>query len=124
MPEIEVNAQAKEPTFEQVGERHRVERGPRVLEAVATPELLDNEVTASHYQVGRFDAVGKRIKLGEKMTYADWKNREAYVWKIYELQTVETKDGPVEKYIKIEEADTKEDAMRQARSFALQARKK
>jgi hypothetical protein len=50
----------------------RVERGPKTIVAVASEELLSDAVTASHYQVGRPDVMGKPIVIGEEMTYHDW----------------------------------------------------
>lgn len=55
-----------------IGDDIRIESGPRRVEAVATEELLANEVTAEHYVVGGKDALGKEIVLGEPMTYLDW----------------------------------------------------
>jgi len=49
-----------------------IEAGPARVTAVATEALLANEVTAEHYQVGRFDALSRPIVLGEEMTYLDW----------------------------------------------------
>jgi len=66
--------------------RFRAEIGPRRVEAVATPEALSDEVTASHYQEGRFDAMGKTIVKGKPFTYLDWKNRKINsCWYIYAL---------------------------------------
>lgn len=67
----------------QLSDKYRAESGPVRKEAVATTELLSNEVTAEHYQEGKFDAMGKTIKLGEKMTYLDYRN--ARCWYLYEL---------------------------------------
>ncbi len=72
---VEVNT-LTEPTF-------RVEAGPAYKTAVATPELLDDHVTASHYKVGQKDAMGKTIVLGERITYLDYKGVD--VWYIYKL---------------------------------------
>lgn len=71
--------------------RVRVERGPRMLTAVATEELLSNEVTASHYKVGGLDKLGKVIVLGEEMTYLDWLGK--HVFHLYEY-CVEDWTGP------------------------------
>lgn len=59
----------------------RIESGPAKRVAKATKKLLDNRSTKSHYQVGRFDAVGKVIQLNKPMTYLDWFG--TYVWYIY-----------------------------------------
>jgi len=70
----------------EIGSAIRVENGPARKVAVATAELMDDKVTASHYQVGAFDAMGKRIVLGESMTYLDY--RGELVWYIYQLSDV------------------------------------
>ena len=70
----------------EIGSTIRVENGPARKVAVATAELMDDKVTASHYQVGAFDAMGKRIVLGESMTYLDY--RGELVWYIYQLSDV------------------------------------
>lgn len=80
----------------------RIERGPVTKQAIATPELLDNAVTASHYHVGGLDANGKTIVLGEPMTYHDWKGE--YAWKIYQGDG----DGG---WVKIDEKPTEVDAI-------------
>lgn len=59
----------------------RVESGPALRVAVATPELLDNQNTAEHYQDGGFDAVGAPISVGQEMTYLDWMGEP--VWYVY-----------------------------------------
>lgn len=61
----------------------RIEEGPAKLTAIATPELLDDAVTLSHYAVGKPDALNKPIVLGEEMTYLDWKSK--FVHKVYVL---------------------------------------
>jgi hypothetical protein len=67
----------------QVSPTVRVEPGPPRKTAKATQKLLDDKVTAKHYQVGRRDAMGKFIVLGEEMTYLDWKGDK--VWYVYKL---------------------------------------
>jgi hypothetical protein len=64
--------------------KYRIEMGPPRKVAVATEELLSNELTAEHYQVGAKDALGKEIVLGEEMTYVDWHGPR--VWWVFELQ--------------------------------------
>lgn len=61
----------------------RVESGPARKITVATEEVLRNEVTAEHYRVGEFDAIGQRIVLGEPMVYLDY--RSPWVWYVYQL---------------------------------------
>ena len=72
----------------QIGATVRVERGPRRVEAIATTELLSDEATAAHYQEGAFDAIGRRIVLGEPMTYLDWL-AGATSFYLYRLEHVE-----------------------------------
>jgi hypothetical protein len=67
----------------EIGSTIRVENGPARKTGIATRELLDDKVTASHYQVGAFDAMGKRIVLGEPMTYLDYLVEA--VWYLYQL---------------------------------------
>lgn len=55
-----------------------IEYGPVYKTAVATEELLANDVTASHYCVGSPDSLGKAIVLGEPMTYIDWLGEHAW----------------------------------------------
>jgi hypothetical protein len=66
----------------QVSDTVRVENGPALREAIATPELLDNSITKAHYQVGAQDAMGKVIALGETMQYLDY--FAPFVWYIYQ----------------------------------------
>ena len=72
----------------EIGTTIRVENGPARKTAIATKELLDDAVTARHYQVGEHDAMGKTIALGEPMTYLDYKGE--WVWYIYQLRDDET----------------------------------
>ena len=64
----------------------RVECGPVRRATIATAEVLDDRVTARHYQVGRRDALGKIIVLGEPMTYLDY--RGPWGWHVYQVQPV------------------------------------
>lgn len=94
--------------------RVRVEPLPRLIKATATPELLDNSVTADHYQPPRpasgdeiaspavltndegerlfLDAKGKGIELGKPFQYLDWyghadpDNDHATVWGLYRYE--------------------------------------
>lgn len=94
--------------------KFRIEKGPKRLKAVATAELLDDEVTAAHYHAPRkvkktvkqdgkdvvvevtevaVDALGKPIELGKEMNYIDWKNRRTnFTYYVYQLKDVEEKD--------------------------------
>lgn len=74
-----------------IGDRVRVERGPRMVTAIATEELLDDNVTAGHYKVGGFDKLGKPIVLGQEFTYLDWLG--PHVFHLYEF-CVEDWTGP------------------------------
>lgn len=69
----------------EINENVTIARGPRKLLAVATESLLSNEQTADHYQVGRIDAQGKPIVLGEPMHYLDWLGFQSGVsrWYVY-----------------------------------------
>ena len=73
----------------QVGPRVRIEPGPRVKQALATAELLSDEATAAHYKIGRPDAHGKPIEIGQPMTYAAWggtKQPREIEFKVYGLE--------------------------------------
>jgi hypothetical protein len=67
----------------EIGTTIRVENGPARKTAVVTEELLDDAVTARHYKMGEQDALGKKIVLGESMTYLDYFGE--WVWYIYRL---------------------------------------
>ena len=69
----------------------RVERGPVMKTAIASAETLSDEVTASHYAIGKPDKLGKPIVEGEEFAYLDWKG--AHAWHVYEL-CVEEWAGP------------------------------
>lgn len=71
------------PESIQFSDAVRIERGPARKRAIATTELLDDAVTARHYQVGAKDALGNPIKIGAHMDYLDWKGD--YVWYVYKL---------------------------------------
>jgi hypothetical protein len=71
--------------------RVRIEHGPTLVKATATKELLDNSVTAEHYQPGAFDALAKPIVLGEEMHYLDLVGRAqgtegSTSWYVYQLE--------------------------------------
>ncbi|WP_336802361.1 hypothetical protein [Kaistia sp. MMO-174] len=74
--------QINEDLFE-IGGLVRIERGPARHQAKATAELLSDECTAAHYQVGMADAAGKVIELGKTMTYLDWQGERG--WYLYVL---------------------------------------
>lgn len=69
-----------------VGSNIRIERGPALAKAIATPELLSNEKTAAHYAVGMQDAKGEFIEEGKEFHYLDYGGVEAegkYVYYVY-----------------------------------------
>ena len=61
-----------------VGTDVRIEAGPARLESEASPELLSNEYSAEHYQVGLIDAAGHTIEIGKPMVYLDWKGQPGF----------------------------------------------
>lgn len=70
-----------------IGDRVIIERGPRLVSATATAEILHDDATASHYAVGKPDALGKTIKLGEAFSYLDYGGQKAdgdHVFYVYE----------------------------------------
>lgn len=92
----------RDATTLHVGDKFRIEPGPRRVTAVVTEELLDNAVTATHYALEindtpegvpprqGIDAFGKPIVIGEEMTYLDWVgaqngNPGSTVFYLYEL---------------------------------------
>ena len=70
----------------EIGKTIRIEDGPPRKKTIATAEVLDNRITAKHYQIGKFDAMGKNIVLGEEMTYLDYYGN--HVFYIYGLGEV------------------------------------
>lgn len=94
----------------------RVERGPKTCVAIATEALLDDAVTANHYQVGSPDALGKPIVLGEEMTYRDWIGDHWY--HVYALEKSFDEFGG--KWIKCGEFATEAEAVSEATKIAIQ----
>lgn len=73
-----------------------VELGPQIVRKKMTVEVLDNDVTAMHYQPGLRDAVGNVIKVGEVSTIVDWKQKfSKRHWKIYSIGDRVNQDGTV-----------------------------
>jgi hypothetical protein len=66
-----------------IGANVRIEQGPPMVTAKATAELLADAKTASHYAVGKRDALGKPIVLGEDFTYLDWGGNDAEGKRVY-----------------------------------------
>ena len=62
----------------EIGDTIRIEDGPPRKKAIATAEVLDDKITAKHYQKGRLDAMGKKIVLGEEMTYLDYYGQHVF----------------------------------------------
>ncbi len=70
----------------EIGNTIRIEDGPARRKTIATAEVLDNRITAKHYQEGKSDAMGKKIVLGEDMTYLDYYgNRVFYIYGLGEV---------------------------------------
>ncbi len=70
----------------EIGDTIRIEDGPPRKKTIATAEVLDDKITAKHYQKGRSDAMGKPIVIGEEMTYLDYYGN--HVFYIYVLGKV------------------------------------
>lgn len=80
----------------EIGDAVRIEAGPVRRRGIATEELLSNDVTAGHYQVGAPDALGKPIVLGEIMDYVDWRSpaRAYYLYSLDKVDTIKMTQGP------------------------------
>ena len=89
----------------------RVEKAKPYRTATATEALLDNERTAEHYHVGAFDALGKLIVLGEKMTFVDWRKSEDFVWRVYERSL---DDQDIERWVPAGDYATRDEAVSEA----------
>lgn len=102
-------------TLIEIDGRVRAEQGPRLIETVATLEILSDEVTASHYKQtatpemvaaaerdvdpqpyppgfakNACDKFGRPIVIGQPFAYLDWKApKEAWPWHVYEFCTEE-----------------------------------
>jgi hypothetical protein len=96
----------------QVGRTVRVENGPARKTAVVTKKLLSDAVTAPHYQEGAPDAMGKKIVLGQVMTYLDYLG--PWIWYVYKWDEAQGRwlgrgfEGAKENALKLAEA-VKED---------------
>jgi hypothetical protein len=83
----------------------RVEPGPVLKKASVTDELLDNTVTADHYQIGKLDAKGDPIEPGGEMHYLDWVGHGQgaegstcfYVYRLEDLTAAELKERGIDK---------------------------
>lgn len=100
-----------------IGDKVRVEPGPKAVTAVATEELLSDDQTAQHYCVGARDALGEIIVLGEPMTYLAWGGKCAaaevsfYVYQLKAQTYPEGETGPAERWEKVAAYDTANEAM-------------
>lgn len=56
----------------EIGDTVRIEAGPPLRRRKATEEALANTATASHYQVGAVDALGKPIEEGQMFAFLDY----------------------------------------------------
>lgn len=124
----------------------RIEPGHKHKKAVATEELLSDEVTARHYYAGvrkepvylangeqrkdpdgnlvyadrvGIDALGKPIELGKEMDYIDWKSKERS-YNVYKKTLVKGVDGDADRQVwkKVGEFDTHDEAMSHAVTLA------
>lgn len=88
--------------LKQLGPHLRIEQGPPLKKATATPELLSDENTAPHYHLparvklpgGRIeervarDALGQEIRQGREFHYLDWNlPTDQRGWYVYQLET-------------------------------------
>ena len=89
----------------------RIEPGPLRQRAVATKQLIADEVTARHYRVGEPDALGKTIKLGNEIDYIHWRNA-AEVFYVYLL------DAKTGRFLPQGQRDTYEEALSVATELA------
>ncbi len=70
-----------------------IERGPLRKTEKASKALLSDKVTAKHYKEGGRDAIGNTIKIGQPMTYVDWRNRKIETaFYVYQKETVKELD--------------------------------
>lgn len=81
-------SQVNEDLFDIENGKYRIEKSVITRTDVATKELLDNAVTASHYVVGGRDAIGNIIVLGQEMTYHDWFSNQRE-WRVYKRVEIE-----------------------------------
>ena len=80
--------------YRTVGSNVRIEPGPALKRATASPETLDNSVTAPHYQVGERDAMGRAIREGEEFHFLDYNaGEDGRVWYVYQEQEVPVLDA-------------------------------
>ena len=90
----------------------RVEKAKPYRTAMATEALLQNDRTATHYQVGKPDSFAKPIVLGEEMTFVEWHKPEDFVWRVYEWHLDERDD--IEKWVPAGDFKTRDEAVNAA----------
>jgi hypothetical protein len=56
----------------EIGESVRIEKGPPLRRRKATTEALSDTATATHYQLGSLDALGKPIEEGKMFAFLDY----------------------------------------------------
>lgn len=78
----------------EIGDRWRIERGPALISAKATAQLL-GDPTADHYVEGAPDALGQPIKIGKPMAYLDWKSDQPvfYLYRLDPISRAERRAG-------------------------------
>ena len=75
----------------------RIEIGPQIVEVNCEDKSLQ-----STKDKPRWDAMGKPIKFGEKMSIVDHRAKfKPRLWKVYQLQEVNDRDEP--RFIKVNE---------------------
>lgn len=98
----------------QKGARDALGRRIRPDELIADPSI-DTTVLEGMVALDKHNGV-KQLKAGENMVCVDWRcKHKPMVWKVYELQTFKEANGKgqlidVEKFIKIDEKQTLEEA--------------
>lgn len=81
---------------------YAVELGPMLVKKKMTTEVLDNNVTASHYQQGKPDALGVPINVDQVSTIVDWKQKfSKKQWKYYVIGDRVNEDGSITENVMI-----------------------
>lgn len=108
----------------EIDENVRVELGPQIIELDCTEANLQDTITHPQYKNGARDAHGKIIGSAEKMHCVDWRSKIVpKLWKIYQIQEVTEinsngDEETVEKYIKVDELEDKDEAISAATALA------
>lgn len=121
----------------QIGSTIRIEPGPALIKAEATPELLADDVTAPHYYAGErdtglvddegnpvmkkaLDALANPIELGKEMSYLNWvgfqkgePEQDFYLYQLQRPTAAEKKERESDEpfYREIGVFDTEEEAI-------------